>query len=64
MPGHVDGDVLLVGSMPYADAETALSKAGQALSGCAGFLPDGEVGPRKNWVGMLPEYIYSKHPDL
>ena len=39
----------------------ALSKAGRALSGHAGFLPDGEVGERKNWVGMLPELIYSKH---
>ena len=62
MPGRVDGDVMLVGSMPYPDAETVLSKAGRALSGHAGFLPDGEVGERKNWVGMLPELIYSKHP--
>ena len=64
MSGRVDGDVMLVGSMPYPDAETALSKAGRALSGHARFLPDGEVGERKNWVGMLPELIYSKHPSF
>lgn len=62
MVTRIDADVMLVGSMPYDDAETALRKSGQALSGHAGFLPDGEVGERKNWVGMLPEYIYSKHP--
>jgi hypothetical protein len=58
------GDVMLVGSMPYDDAETVLRKAGEALRGHVGFLPDGEVGERKNWVGMLPEFIYSKHPAL
>ncbi len=62
MEDRVHGDVMLVGSMPYDDAETVLRKAGQALRGHAGFLPDGEVGTRKNWVGMLPEHIYSKHP--
>lgn len=62
MPGHLDGDVMLVGSMPYDDAETVFRKAGPALAGHAGFLPDGEVGERKNWVGMLAEHIYSRHP--
>ena len=64
MSGRVDGDVMLVGSMPYPDAETALSKAGRALSGHARFLPDGEVGERKNWVGMLPVLVFTSHPDL
>jgi len=61
MTERVQGDVMLVGSMPFDDAATALRKSGEALAGRAGFLPDGEVGERKNWVGMLPEYIYSKH---
>ena len=64
MSDRVGGDVMLVGSMPYDDAELMLRKAGRALTGHAGFLPDGEVGERKNWVGMLPEYIWSKHPAL
>ena len=62
MSDRISGDVMLVGSMPYNNAEVVLRKAGRALSGHAGFLPDGEVGERKNWVGMLPEHIYSKHP--
>lgn len=58
------GDVMLVGSMPYDDAETMLRKAGPALRGHAAFLPDGEVGERRNWVGMLAQMVYSRHPEL
>lgn len=59
---RMTGDVLLIGSMPYDDAEQVFRAVGPALRGHAGCLPDGEVAERTNWVGMLPEYIYSQHP--
>jgi hypothetical protein len=58
------GDVLLVGSMPFDDAETVFRETARGLKGHLGCMPDGEVGPRKNWVGMLPEFVFSKDPLL
>jgi hypothetical protein len=57
-------DVLLVGSLPFDTAEEALRAAGTGLQGHVGWLPDGEIGARKDWVGMLPPVVFSKHPDL
>ena len=57
-------DVLLVGSLPFADAEQAFRAAGPALRGHVAFLPDGETAERINWVGMLPVLVFSKHPDI
>ena len=54
MGDRVHGDVMLVGSMPYDDAETVLRKAGQALRGHARFLPDGEVGAGRTGSGCCP----------
>jgi hypothetical protein len=58
------GDVLLVGSMPFDDAETVFRETAKGLKGHLGCMPDGEVKERKNWVGMLPEYVFSSHPQL
>ncbi len=57
-------DVLLVGSLPYDDAEQAFRSAATALRGHVGWLPDGEVGERANWVGMLPVLVFASNPDL
>lgn len=57
-------DVLLVGSLPYETAEEALREAASGLQGHVGWVPDGEVGPRVNWVGMLPAEVFPKNPDL
>jgi hypothetical protein len=58
------GDVLLVGSLPFDAAEDALRAAGTALDGHVACLPDGEVGPRTHWVGMLAMLVFSQHPDI
>ncbi|MGH2584125.1 MAG: hypothetical protein ACRDJE_04365 [Dehalococcoidia bacterium] len=64
-PGsRLKGDVLLIGSMPSEDVEQIFRAAGTILRGHAGCLPDGEVGVRKNWVGMLPVLVFSSHPSL
>jgi hypothetical protein len=62
--GRTRSDVLLVGSMPYDDVEQVFRAAGPALRGHAGWLPDGEVNERKNWVGMLPQFVYPENPAL
>jgi hypothetical protein len=62
--GRMRGDVLMVGSMPFDDAEQCFRACAAELSGHAGCLPDGEVGARINWVGMLPVLVFGDHPDL
>ncbi len=57
-------DVLLVGSLPFETAEKAFRAAAQGLRGHVGWLPDGEVAERTNWVGMLPLVVFPKNPDL
>ena len=57
-------DVLLVGSLPFHPAEEALRNAAAGLKGHVAWLPDGEVGDRVNWVGMLPVVVFPNNPDL
>jgi hypothetical protein len=60
----VRSDVLLVGSLPFESAEEAFRAAAEGLKGHVGWLPDGEVAERVNWVGMLPLVVFPKNPDL
>ena len=57
-------DVLLVGSLPFDTAEEAFRAAVTGLRGHVGWLPDGEVAERMNWVGMLPLVVFPKNPAL
>ncbi|MGE0482538.1 MAG: hypothetical protein AB7Q81_00215 [Gammaproteobacteria bacterium] len=52
-----DAPLLLVGSIPGADAEQAM-RAGAALGGLLGALPDGETGRRKAWINFLAAGAY------
>ena len=56
--------MLLVGSLPFSDAEESFRAVGGSLNGQIGWIPDGEFGERKLWTPMLPEFVYSKEPDL
>jgi hypothetical protein len=58
------GDVLLVGSMPFDTSEEAMRAAAEHLGDHLPAIGDGEVGPRKIWIGYLPMTIYAKHPAL
>jgi hypothetical protein len=60
----MQGDVLLVGSMPFDDPEQVFRACAGELGKHASCLPDGEVEERKNWVGMLPVLVFTSHPDL
>jgi hypothetical protein len=57
-------DVLLVGSLPFDTVEEAFTAAAQHIGDHVPGLPDGEVGPRKIWVGFLPLMVYSQNPAL
>ena len=61
---RVHGDVLLVGSLPFDAAEDAFRAAATVLGDQVACLPDGEVGPRTSWVGMLAILVFTGHPDV
>jgi len=43
-------DVLLVGSLPVASAEAAMTAAAQAIGPALKRIPDGETGPRSKFI--------------
>lgn len=49
MPG-AKREVLLVGSVPLGSAEQVFTACAAALGGQVKRLPDGETGPRTNWI--------------
>ena len=59
-----DARVMLVGSLPFGNAEESFRAASRSLNGYIGWIPDGEFGERKLWTPMLPEFVYSRQPDL
>ena len=60
MPGH---DLYLVGSVPMASAAEVFDKVGTALGARLKRIPDGETGPRGDWIIWL-EPIFSDNPAL
>jgi len=64
MNQRVTSELLLVGSLPVASTDEAL-RAGAELFGDMVFaLPDGETGPRTNWVGYERETLMRGNPDI
>jgi hypothetical protein len=49
--GRPGRDALLIGSIPLADAATVFRTAGEILGSYLRQVPDGETGPRSNWIG-------------
>jgi hypothetical protein len=50
MPLGAKREVLLVGSVPLGSAEHVFTACADALPGRVARLPDGETGPRTNWI--------------
>lgn len=50
MSGAGKREVLLVGSVPLGSAEQVFAACAEALDGQVKRLPDGETGPRTNWI--------------
>lgn len=57
-------DLLLVGSMPFVTVEEVFRRCCGAFGDALGWMPDGEVGDRRNWTEFLPLRTFASHPDL
>jgi hypothetical protein len=60
----VDGEVLLVGSIPLDTAEDVFRTFGTALGPSLTAMPDGEVGPRRHWISRVHYQVLAGHADL
>jgi hypothetical protein len=60
----VDGDVLLVGSIPLDTADDVFRGFGAPLGAALRSMPDGEVGPRKHWISRVHYQVLAGHADL
>lgn len=58
-----DRNVLLVGSIPLADAKAVFSAVSDAVGPLATRIPDGETGDRKVWI-MFQRGVMEKTPNL
>jgi hypothetical protein len=54
-------DIYLVGSVPLGSASEVFTTVSAALSPRIKRLPDGETGPRSNWITWL-EPVFAEHP--
>lgn len=54
-------DVFIVGSVPLPDAETTFTTLSKVLGPYLYSIPDGETGPRINWIRFL-EQVFAENP--
>jgi hypothetical protein len=54
-------DILLVGSVPLPDAEAVFRAVGEILGERIARIPDGETGPRLNWIEWQAP-VFEQHP--
>ncbi len=64
MPGRVDSDLLLVGSLPANSTEQAFRVGAELFGDLVFALPDGETGPRAAWVGYEREQLVRPNPGV
>ena len=58
-------DILIVGSVPLADAEAVFRTIAAALGARVRRIPDGETGARINWIeSQSPVFDTAAHPVL
>ena len=56
--------ILLVGSIPGADAAEAMRICGEGIGGYLDCVPDGETGKRRIWINYLAATTYHGNPAL
>ena len=54
-------DILIVGSVPLADSEAVFRSIAVALGDRVRRMPDGETGPRINWIEFQTP-VFDRHP--
>jgi hypothetical protein len=61
MMGGASRNVLLVGSVPLEDTEAVFKAVGSILGGQVHSVPDGETGPRLQWINWQSR-TFEQHP--
>ncbi len=61
---RIQGDVLLVGSVPRESAAEVFKTCSAILGDHLQALPDGEVGVRKSWIQCQAIGVFDKHPAI
>ncbi len=57
-------ELLLVGSLPLDSAEDVFKTFGTPLGKHLNAIPDGEIGPRRNWVSRVHYQVFAAHQQL
>ena len=57
-------ELLLVGSLPLDTAEDVFKTFGSPLGKYLNAIPDGEIGPRRNWVSRVHYQVFAAHQQL
>jgi hypothetical protein len=60
----MNGDALLVGSIPLKSTGEAIETFGGGLGARLASVPDGEVGWRQFWISRVHFQVFALHPDL
>lgn len=64
MSPRASGELLFVGSLPFATEEEALRTTAEVFGDVVFALPDGEPGPRSMWVAYEMSHLFEPHPDI
>src|SRR5262245_13183123 len=64
MAPRVNSELLLVGSLPTESTESALRAAAELFGDLAFALPDGETGPRAQWVAYEQIMLTERNSDI
>ena len=57
-------ELLLVGSIPLDTPQEVFQTFGAPLGKYLYAIPDGEVGPRRNWISRVHYQVLAAHPEL
>ena len=58
------GELLLVGSIPLDTVEQVFRTVGASLGPYLAYMPDGEVGDRRYWIGGVAYRVLNGHPEI
>lgn len=61
---RMQGDVLLVGSIPGDSAKAAMASCATGIGEHLNCLPDGETGKRRIWINFLAATVYDHNPNI
>ena len=60
----MNGELLLVGSIPLDTPQEVFATFGAPLGKYLFSIPDGEIGPRRHWISRVHYQVLAAHPEL